>query len=706
VVTEVRLGKRSGTQQPPAPGEAKATSPISGFRPDVEGLRAIAVGLVLLYHAGLPSLSGGFVGVDVFFVISGFLITGLLVKEVQRTGTISLAGFYARRAKRLLPAAATVLATTVALTMVFIPRVSWEEIGGDIVASALYVVNWRLADRSVDYLAEDSEASPVQHYWSLAVEEQYYLVWPLVLLAVVFLLRKRGKQLGNHLWIGLGLIAVPSFAWSVYYTMAEPPVAFFVTTTRMWEMAIGGAVALGAVWFTKLPQAVAVLLGWLGVAAIVTSAFVYDTSAEWPGYAAALPTLGTAAVIAAGFAAGRRGPIAVLGTRPFTWVGGLSYSLYLWHWPMIVAAASYWEGLTPAKGLAVALFSFVPAWLTLKYIENPIRFSSTTFKVPRNSLKLGAVLSVTGVALGFGLVGVTAAVAGGGVVDAKGAAAIEGPPSAFKPQKSAEAMVPDPLEATDDVPEAYDKGCQVDVLSAEPVACTYGDPDGDTTVTLVGDSKALQWISALDTIGKERGWRVVTYTKSACTFADVTISQDGKPYDSCTKWSLAVTSKLLQDQPDVVLTSQGRQKALKDPGNAQGGSSAEAMVEGMTARWSRLAKAGITVAVLRDNPYPPDEVGPVYKCVDANREDLAKCTFDRSDGEKQGGGPVQLEAVKEAPGVELIDLNDYICPGEVCPPVIGDVLIYRQGSHLTKTYVDSLAPRLERALVPIVDKAK
>ncbi|MGH3468536.1 MAG: acyltransferase family protein, partial [Thermocrispum sp.] len=694
------------TRQPPEPEQAAKQSPIAGFRPDVEGLRAIAVGLVLLYHAGLPFIPGGFVGVDVFFVISGFLITGLLVKEVQRSGTISIGGFYARRAKRLLPAAATVLAATLVLVLAVIPRVSWEEIGGDIVAAALYVVNWRMADRSVDYLAEDSEASPVQHFWSLAVEEQYYLVWPLLLLLVAWWARKRGQTLRHELWIGLAVIAIPSFAWSVYHTAGEPSVAFFVTTTRMWELAIGAAVALGAVWLTKLPQGFAILLGWAGVAAIAASAFVYSTSTAWPGYAAALPTLGTAAVIAAGFAAGPRGPVVLLGTKPFTWIGGLSYSLYLWHWPLIVAAAAYWGGLSPLRGLAVAVLSIIPAWLTLKFVENPIRFSTTTFKPAKNSLKLGAALTAAGVVVGFGLIGITSVVSGGSVHNAKGAAAITGKPSAFQAKSSAEAMVPDPLQATDDVPDAYDKGCQVDVASAEPNACTYGDPDGERTIALVGDSKALQWISALDIIGQEKGWRVVTYTKSACTFADATISQDGKPYATCTQWNKAVTDKLLADKPAVVLSSQGKNKALDDPQDAQGGASQETMVAGMKDRWSELTRAGISVAVLRDNPHPDEDISPVYECVDDHRENLAKCGFDRADGEDKGGGPAQLEAVEATPDVQLVDLNDYLCPGDVCPPVIGDVLVYRQGSHLTKTYVNSLAPRLERKLTPIVDAAK
>ncbi|MGH3434497.1 MAG: SGNH hydrolase domain-containing protein, partial [Thermocrispum sp.] len=251
-----------------------------------------------------------------------------------------------------------------------------------------------------------------------------------------------------------------------------------------------------------------------------------------------------------------------------------------------------------------------------------------------------------------------------------------------------------------------DKGCQVDVASAEPNACTYGDPDGERTIALVGDSKALQWISALDIIGQEKGWRVVTYTKSACTFADATISQDGKPYATCTQWNKAVTDKLLADKPAVVLSSQGKNKALDDPQDAQGGASQETMVAGMKDRWSELTRAGISVAVLRDNPHPDEDISPVYECVDDHRENLAKCGFDRADGEDKGGGPAQLEAVEATPDVQLVDLNDYLCPGDVCPPVIGDVLVYRQGSHLTKTYVNSLAPRLERKLTPIVDAAK
>jgi peptidoglycan/LPS O-acetylase OafA/YrhL len=694
-MTTVAPASRGAVRRGASASEAK------GFRPDVEGLRAVAVGLVLLYHAGLRFVPGGFVGVDVFFVISGFLITGLLVKELERSGTISIAGFYGRRAKRLLPAAALVLAATVVLTFLFLPRIRWAEIGGDVKSAALYVVNWRLANRSVDYLAEDSVASPVQHYWSLAVEEQYYLVWPLLLLLAAWWARRRGRSFGTELWIGLAIIGIPSFVYSIYKTGVDPAVSFFITTTRMWELAIGAAVALGVSSLARLPRTVAIALGWCGLAAIIASALVYSTKSAWPGYSALLPTLGTAGVIAAGSAAGQNGPVRILGTPAFTWIGGLSYSLYLWHWPLIVAASAYWGGLSAAHGLAVAAASVVPAWLTLKIVENPIRFSPTTFKRARNALWLGAALSACGFLVGHTLISATSAITNRDVANAVGARVLGSTPDKYRPASKVDGMVPDPLAATQDVPNAYARGCQAEQDSAKVVSCTYGAPEGKITVALVGDSKALQWISALDTIGNRRGWKVVTYTKSSCSFSAAMVTRQGEPYTTCSEWNTAVLQKLRSSKPDMVLTSQGRATAI-DPADPGAGENRDAMVNGLRSRWRQLIATGSTVAVLLDNPNPPTKLRPVYGCVDEHRQALDECAFSRREGERLGARTVQREAAKGLEGVAVVDMVDYLCPGDQCPPVIGNVLIYRQGSHLTKTYVDTLAPRLEKALERIM----
>ncbi len=329
----------------------------SGFRPDIEGLRAVSVLLVLVYHAGVARVKGGFVGVDVFFVISGFLITGLLVRELESTGRISLLGFYARRAKRLLPATALVLVATAAATWAFLPLTDRATFATDIFSAAFYVVNWRLADRSVDYLAEDVGPSPVQHFWSLAVEEQFYIVWPLLLALAAWIFGRRGGVGRTRLAFALAFVAVPSFVWSLRLTSRDSATAFFVTTTRLWELAVGAAVAIGERRWSALSRPVAVGLGWAGLVAIACSAFLFREGARWPGFGALLPTLGAAAVIVAGHVPTTAGAARFLSLSPMVWIGGLSYSLYLWHWPLLVAArgpfqyVGYVEGSDLFRGI-------------------------------------------------------------------------------------------------------------------------------------------------------------------------------------------------------------------------------------------------------------------------------------------------------------------------------------------------------------------
>jgi peptidoglycan/LPS O-acetylase OafA/YrhL len=667
------------------------------FRGDVEGLRAVAIGLVLLYHAGLPFVPGGYVGVDVFFVISGFLITTQLVSELERTGRISLPRFYARRAKRLLPAVVVVLAATALLVRLFVPTVRWREIGADIISSALYLVNWRLADRSVDYLAEDSAASPVQHFWSLAVEEQYYLVWPLLILLAAVLAKATRWRVRRVLWLGLAVVAVPSFLWALAETARSPERAFFLTTTRMWELAIGAAVALGAGLFTRVPKPWAVALGWAGLAAIGLSGLLYTTGTPWPGHAAAVPTLGTAAVIVAGFAVTRGGPASLLSTTPFRWVGGLSYSLYLWHWPLVAVAAAHWGDLSAPHGLLLVSVSFLPAWLTFRLVENPLRFSLALSRSPKLALGMGAGLTLTGAATGLALLlAFSMAIPGGGPArgPALGAAVLAESPlgdPAGAAVDQVEWITPDPLAATSDVPASYADGCQQGLAESEVVSCEYGDRRAEITVAVAGDSKIVQWLPALQILARHSGWRLVTYTKSGCAFtAAVPQADDGEPYPTCQEWNRAVRDRLLADPPGYLLTSQGSSQAF----DAAGELSDAAMVAGLRSVWSDLTDRGTEVVVVADNPHPGLRV---YECVDQHRDRLTACTFSR-ERYATSAAPTQRTAVQGQPGVALVDLFDAICPTDPCAPVIGNVLVYRQGSHLTATYVESLTPRFAAAL--------
>ncbi len=692
-----------GADEKPAPEQRAAPAVADKFRSDVAGLRAVAVGLVILFHAGVPAVSGGFVGVDVFFVISGFLITGQIVAEIERTGRVGLLAFYARRAKRILPAATVVLFATAAAVWLLLPRLRWQEIGGDIAAAATYVVNWRFADRAVDYLAGGSEPSPVQHFWSLAVEEQFYAVWPLLIVTMLVVARLvRRTNVRPLLWLGLVAVAVPSFVWSVVATVASPDRAFFISTTRMWELSIGAGVALLAARTVRMPRSVAIGLAWTGLAATVAAALLVTEHTAWPGYAAALPTLGAALVIAAGPAAGRAGPVRILGLRPFQWVGDLSYSLYLWHWPMLVVAAAWRGDLSVVQGLAVAAASVVPAWLTYRLVENPLRFSRAISASPRLALSLGGNFTLAGVCAGLAIVLLSASAVGSGGIGrtAPGAAVLlyPGAATADVVLDGVDFITPDPVRAGADVPDTTADGCFQQMVSAELLWCEYGVPDGATTIALVGDSKMDQWLPAFQALAPRNDWRLVVAFKGACAFssaAAIKSDDPGQPYVDCVQWNKTLLARLVDERPDYVITSQGAARAL----DASGQATTEAMVEGMRASWTALTEIVAKIVVIANNPSPPLNV---MQCADKNRTRLDACVFDRSRHQEDRAFRVQATAVAAMPSVALIDLFDTICPGRgACPPVVGDVLVYRRGSHVTATYARSMAPQLAQALTRI-----
>lgn len=661
-----------------------------GFRPDIEGLRAVAILMVLLYHLGVPQAAGGFAGVDVFFVISGYLITGVLLREIERTGGLSLRDFYARRARRLLPAAALVLLACAVATGLAFPKTRWQEAGGDIVAAAAYAINWRLAFRSVDYLAEDSEPSLVQHFWSLSVEEQYYLVWPATLALGLWLLRGRLAP-RPLMWGALLLLGLPSFAWSVLHTPVEQGMAYFSTATRMWQLAIGGALAVAGAMPGRLPAALHGVLGWAGLLAIAATMLRVTPQVPWPGYAAALPTLGAAAVIASGRVPVPGGVGTLLGSRPMVHVGALSYSLYLWHWPLVlVAQAKYGELTWPLRG-AVVLGSYALALLTYHLVENPVRRSGWLRDRAPRALGAGLGLTLVGMLSGAALMLAlqrplddppdTREPMGAQVLlgDAR-----DNPAGA--PVDRVAWMTPEPAMATADLPDYY-RDCYVSIRASEAKECHYGDPSGSVTIAMVGDSKIGQWLPAMVRVAERNRWRVVLISKAGCGFHSAMIHARGRAYTECHEWNRRVLARLLESvRPDYVLTSQVR-SASRMPGSGKND-----LVPALVDWWTRLEDNGIDVIALADNPHPK---GQVYECVERHRQELTRCAFPKRRG---GGTPALRAAARRMGNVEFIDLSDAICPTERCAPVIGNVLVYRQGSHITRTYAETLAPRLEHAL--------
>lgn len=522
------------------------------FRTDIEGLRAVAVLAVVLFHADIPGVSGGFVGVDVFFVISGFLITGLLWREANSTGTVRLARFYGARARRLLPASAFVGVFIMLGAAFLLPPLQARVTIEDGIASALYVSNYRFILQGTEYHAVITPPSPFQHYWSLGVEEQFYLLWPALIIGVAWLLRRtRGHTRTSATasrrpyLIVLGLVAIASFTLCLIVTNWAPVVAFFSLPTRAWELAVGGMVALTAGnWHRLSPRAVSIC-GWIGLGAILVACTQLGPTTPYPGTAALLPVLGTALVIGAGCAGPTTAYARLLSLRPMQAIGRVSYAWYLWHWPVLMVAlwsVAPFTGHGLLLGVAGAIFSLGLAALTTRFVENPLRFKPSLRNSARRSLALGAAVTVGAVCAGMvalpsdpvgrgapaAPMKLTASATSAGAnpnaydtavqqivaqVQAAVAAStdIEAVPSNLDP----------PLADTAKKLPAASEGCALGYFEVIPPECATGDTSSDTTVALIGDSNAAMWSPAFDELAAQRHWRLETFTKGVCPMLDL-----------------------------------------------------------------------------------------------------------------------------------------------------------------------------------------
>lgn len=709
-VATAQSGRSRARPQRPSP--FVGIPPRLGFRGDIEGLRALAVTLVLLYHATVPGFSAGFMGVDIFFVISGYLITHQLIKEYSATGRISIADFYARRFRRLMPAATAVLMVTALATAMLAPSTLRRTFGVDITSAAAFVSNWRFADRAVDYLAEDTGPSPVLHFWSLSIEEQFYVFWPVLFLGVT-VGATRWLRPRLMLGIALGVVALGSFAVSVALTSSDPALAFFHTGTRVWELSVGAGLAFLAPLLSRLAPPVRLWLLGLGIAGFAYSFITISGATPWPGTHALLPVMSTALVIAAQVNVGWASR--VFSNAPAIWIGGISYALYLWHWPVLVIADWVVPDVSTMGKVGVVALAVIPAWASTRFLEAPVRRAQFFTSSTRRSWLLGLTLVGTGALLGIMIL------AANPQPDRGTPARVEVPPPAISdqgveethhlvtepfagdPSSDIDNVQPPPAAATEDVPDTYDDNCQVDRATTTPIVCERGDLDGSTAIAVLGDSKANQWTSALDAIGADRGWRFDIITKSACTYTagrpvgEYDNSQDRySEYEACTDYNANVTDLVLEGGYTAVLTSAVTSYALTD----DGARSVQAGAAGRATAWSHLEDAGIDVLAILDNPYPTGD-DPVYQCVADNPETFNKdCAFDTKEGREGSGAPAEVAAAKLEPRATIIDMTPAICADE-CEAVIDDTLVYRSGSHLTDRFVRELTP----SLTPLLDIA-
>lgn len=657
------------------------------LRGDIEGLRAVAVGTVLLYHVGLPFMPGGFVGVDIFFVISGFLITSLLLREAMKTGRVSLADFYARRARRLLPAASVVLIFTAVLGWAVLPGPDRLNLGADVVAATFYIINWALAWRSVDYLAEDAAPSALQQYWSLSVEEQFYVVWPLIIILGLVLARRTRVRPKPLLFAMLAVLAAVSLVYSVVHTKSDPATAYFYTTTRVWELAIGALLAFLVVRLTSLPRRAAEALAAVGLALIVWSAFFLTSATPWPSAWALAPTVGAALVIAAGCATQTTVTARLLSLRPMVWIGGISYAIYLWHWPLITIAKTAYPDVRIRHLVLLGVLSIALAWLTKHLVEDPIRFHPGLSAKPSRGLLFGLASMVVTALVGTAVWATVPKLDANARVN--GATSLVADPSSdtWTVRKDLSQVVPtsgkvtpDPAVAPEDVPSYYADDCQVAQGDPEvDTSCVYGSKDGSQTIAMLGDSKMGQWFPAVESIAKSEGWRLELYLKSACSF-----TYDGADPD-CEEFGHNVNAHFDQGAaPDVALVSQGS-------------ATSSSLRSGMAEAIKDLEAKGTEVVVVADTPRP--DQAQVYTCVEEHPEDFEACAFPAKGKGRAGVGTSALAAAAKLADTSFVDLNEWICPpGRSCPAVIDDTLVYRQGSHVTATYIRSLTPMLYRAL--------
>jgi peptidoglycan/LPS O-acetylase OafA/YrhL len=669
------------------------------FRPDIEGLRAIAIVAVLLAHAGVPFLAGGYVGVDVFFVISGFLITGLLVRELEGTGTISLRGFYARRAKRLLPLSAVLLVAVGVLSMILLSPLRNTEVAGDIIASALYVANWHFAAQSVDYFAQGLEPSPVLHLWSLAIEEQFYVVWPGLMLAVTWLFRRRGYSVRPILWVAVTAIVVGSLVYGIVLTDDKPAFAYFSTFARAWELGLGAALALvGAV---KLSRLGAVALGWAGVAAIVYASLAFNGDTSFPGTAALVPTLGAAALILSGTALAatargvtgvRAGAGWVLSLAPVRYVGRISYSWYLWHWPFIIFAAAIWgPRLSVAAGLLAVAASWVPTQLTHTLIEDPVRRAPALRILPNRAIALGLACMAIAVAVGIGLRDSQPTVRLAKIDDVPGAAALVDQPV---PQETATALRPNPLKARADRGRSYYEGCMVGIEGTNSNKCLYGNPTGERTLVLFGDSHAMQYFPAVEELAELHGWRLLVLTKAECPPEEIEVRSmvEDREYSQCDAWREETLKRIEGGDEHVTVVMSGDTEYTPygpDGEELSGNEAADAMEAGYLRTLRRIEAAGPHTVVIRDNP---SSIEDVPSCVSEDIQHLGRCAFPRR---KEWDREYDVRAAEASPDTHLVDFIGDICPGEICRAVIGNALVYRDKDHLTATFARTLEPMLE-----------
>jgi peptidoglycan/LPS O-acetylase OafA/YrhL len=694
----------SGDEAGTAPGDRP-------FRPDVEGLRAVAVLAVVLYHAGLPGASGGYIGVDVFFVISGFVITGLLLRERSSSGRTSILAFYGRRCRRIIPAATLVIVVSVVFSYVLLGVGPGQQAASDGRWASVFLANFHFISTGTNYLNATQLPSPLQNFWSLAVEEQFYVVYPTLFLLIASL--RTRFSLRARLAVALSVVIAASYSLSVLQTSSNPVVAYFSPFTRAWELALGALVAVSTQWLLKLPAKVAALATWSGLGAIVISALVFTSKTNYPGSLVAIPVVGTAFLIGGGVRAPRFGVEMLIGLRPFRWLGRLSYSLYLWHWPVLALAAQSVgrASLSVPTNTGLVVLSLALAFLSYVAVENPIRharfvtrrrLASVGLGVTMIAATLAAITLSSGVAIGSGNVVGQATESGSSLALPEGSGAslamVLRSVAASEKVRNLLATLDPPLSealntGTSDIglPSAK-TGCWPALTQSRVPTCVFGDPRGTRTMVLYGDSHAAMWFQTLDDIAIRAHWRLVVLTKGACPAAPLsTVSTvplgRGGDWVACDKWHRYAIARVNRIDPDLLIVSQ-----LFYYPKPSGSRYSPAEWEKAMKQLLRRVKATAKI-VIGNNPLSPN-LSPL--CLSQHAHDVQACTVLLSRTEEFRFNDVERRAAV-AEGAHFIDVLPWFCT-RTCSSVIGNYEVYVDNNHVSVNYSLFLRGVLANAL--------
>ena len=663
------------------PGGREATTPRK-FLPEVQGLRALAVLMVVSYHVWFGRISGG---VDIFLLISAFLLTGQFTRKLENGRALELLKYWAHLFKRLLPLIAVTLLATLGGAYLFLPETGWNAIFGQSWASLFYYQNWFLAAESVDYYAMDhSQASPLQHFWSLSIQGQIFILWPLIFALAALIAKTARLKIRPLLMYMFGAIFSVSLIFSIITTHTNQAFAYFDTRTRLWEFALGSLLAL-VLPLLDFRRGTRVVMGWLGLVGMLSCGLILQVGQQFPGYMALWPTLSASLIIVAGFTGSKVGADRFLSWKPLVKLGDSSYALYLFHWPLLVFFLIVTERTEagPKSGLAIIVVSLLAALAATKWIDAPLRKNKWIEQKRRRAVAviLVCVLVVAAplAAWQYQVHAQEQAMLAQADRNNPGAAALR---AGFVDLSDADAPMLPAFTALQKQWVSLGANCEGGFVPSDPAlakGCGQNKPAAGTskTVVVIGDSHAEQWMGALIPVAEKNNWQLVSLLRGGCDFGSET-EKSGRT-GACRDFNIAAEKYVLEHKPDAVFTI--ATDAIPD-------SPAERIISGYEASVQTFTKAGIEVVGVRDNPrFTTNKASCVAE------KGAESCTFNKADNLAAEFPAAKLNSLQ---GAHMLDLSDRLCLDGACPAVIGNVLVYMDNNHLTRSYATTLAPDLEQ----------